>query len=83
MDYSFILNRSKSLFEEDIKKFENSLSDLIKSSKILVIGGAGSIGMSVTNEIFKREPRKLHIVDFSILTNSTKLFSLKSTICNF
>lgn len=65
MDYSFILNRSKSLFEEDIKKFENSLSDLIKSSKILVIGGAGSIGMSVTNEIFKREPRKLHIVDLS------------------
>ena len=65
MDYSFILNRSKSLFEEDIEKFENFLSDLIKSSRLLVIGGAGSIGMAVTNEIFKREPNKLHIVDLS------------------
>jgi FlaA1/EpsC-like NDP-sugar epimerase len=30
-----------------------------------VIGGAGSIGQAVTKEIFKRNPRKLHVVDIS------------------
>ena len=30
-----------------------------------MIGGAGSIGQAVTKEIFKRNPRKLHIVDIS------------------
>jgi len=31
----------------------------------LVIGGAGSIGQAVTKEIFKRHPKKLHVVDIS------------------
>jgi UDP-N-acetylglucosamine 4,6-dehydratase len=30
-----------------------------------VIGGAGSIGQAVTKEIFKRNPKKLHVVDIS------------------
>ncbi|WP_269430644.1 UDP-N-acetylglucosamine 4,6-dehydratase [Campylobacter showae] len=29
------------------------------------MGGAGSIGQAVTKEIFKRNPRKLHVVDIS------------------
>ncbi|WP_268034975.1 UDP-N-acetylglucosamine 4,6-dehydratase [Algoriphagus sp. PAP.12] len=31
----------------------------------LVLGGAGSIGQAVTKEIFKRNPKKLHVVDIS------------------
>ncbi|PLX67166.1 MAG: UDP-N-acetylglucosamine 4,6-dehydratase, partial [Denitrovibrio sp.] len=34
-------------------------------SKFLVIGGAGSIGQAVSKEIFKRNPKKLHVVDTS------------------
>jgi FlaA1/EpsC-like NDP-sugar epimerase len=29
------------------------------------LGGAGSIGQAVVKEIFKRNPRKLHVVDIS------------------
>ncbi len=29
------------------------------------LGGAGSIGQAVTKEIFKREPKKIHVVDIS------------------
>ena len=38
---------------------------MIKDSRFLVIGGAGSIGQAVTKEIFKRKPLKLHVVDIS------------------
>ena len=29
----------------------------------LVLGGAGTIGQATTKEIFKRNPKKLHVVD--------------------
>ena len=41
------------------------MSEVIRSSRFLVIGGAGSIGQAVTKEIFRRNPRKLHVVDLS------------------
>ena len=31
----------------------------------LVIGGAGTIGQAVSKEIFKRDPKALHVVDIS------------------
>ena len=37
----------------------------VSSSRFLVIGGAGSIGQAVTREIFRRNPRALHVVDIS------------------
>jgi UDP-N-acetylglucosamine 4,6-dehydratase len=60
-----IINRTKELFTEDISKHETQLSDTVSTSRFLVIGGAGSIGQAVTKEIFKRNPRKLHVVDIS------------------
>ncbi|MFA6275892.1 MAG: UDP-N-acetylglucosamine 4,6-dehydratase [Pedobacter sp.] len=41
------------------------LKEIVSASKFLVIGGAGSIGQAVTKEIFKRNPKKLHVVDIS------------------
>lgn len=60
-----LIGRNKELFDNDIKKHETELLKIVSSSSFLVIGGAGSIGQAVTKEIFKRNPRKLHIVDLS------------------
>ena len=60
-----LIGRSKELFTEDINNFNNELKKIVSSSTFLVIGGAGSIGQAVTKEIFKRNPKKLHVVDIS------------------
>lgn len=59
------IGREQPLFVQDMDYYENKLSDIIASSTFLVIGGAGSIGKAVTKEIFKRNPKKLHVVDIS------------------
>lgn len=60
-----LIGREKELFQNDIEHNETDLSQEVKRSKFLVIGGAGSIGQAVTKEIFKRNPLKLHVVDIS------------------
>lgn len=60
-----LIGRKKELFEDDIEIYEKELSFIISTSSFLVIGGAGSIGQSVVKEIFKRSPKKLHVVDIS------------------
>ena len=60
-----IIGRNQELFSSDIKLFSKELNKLVKSSKFLIIGGAGSIGQAVTKEIFKRDPLALHVVDLS------------------
>ena len=60
-----LIGRDKELFTEDIIKHEGELSEIVSSSRFLIIGGAGSIGQAVTKEIFKRNPQKLHVVDIS------------------
>lgn len=65
MDILNLIGREKALFTQDIEKYENQLKTIVSSSTFLVIGGAGSIGQAVTKEIFKRNPKKLHVVDIS------------------
>ena len=65
LDVLKIIGRKKNLYDVDIKKHENKICSIINSSSFLVIGGAGSIGQAVTKEIFKRNPKKLHVVDIS------------------
>ena len=60
-----IIGRDKNLFFEDICSSMQRLAEIISTSRFLVIGGAGSIGQAVTREIFKRNPRALHVVDIS------------------
>ncbi len=60
-----LVGRKKLLFQNDIKQFSIHLDKIIACSKFLVIGGAGSIGQAVVKEIFKRNPKKLHVVDLS------------------
>lgn len=65
MNLLSLIGREKELFSVDISTHEKELSDIVASSTFLVIGGAGSIGQAVTKEIFKRNPKKLHVVDIS------------------
>lgn len=60
-----LLDRKKALFMEDIKNNKSFLDSEVESNNFLVIGGAGSIGQAVSKEIFRRNPKKLHIVDIS------------------
>jgi FlaA1/EpsC-like NDP-sugar epimerase len=60
-----LIGRNKELFAHDISGNENALADIVSKSRFLVLGGAGSIGQAVTREIFKRNPKKLHVVDIS------------------
>ncbi len=60
-----LIGRTKELFTDDIKNCNEQLKKIVSNSSFLVIGGAGSIGHAVTKEIFKRNPKKLHIVDIS------------------
>lgn len=65
MDILSLIGRTQNLFNQDISCFEENLTNSVKSSSFLVIGGAGSIGQAVAKEIFKRNPLKLHVVDIS------------------
>ncbi|MDB2562800.1 UDP-N-acetylglucosamine 4,6-dehydratase [Sulfurimonas sp.] len=60
-----LIGRNKELFEKDISSNNKELASIVSNSSFLVIGGAGSIGQAVTKEIFKRHPKKLHVVDIS------------------
>ena len=60
-----LIGRDSELFEDDIKKHGKELNEIVSNSKFLVVGGAGSIGSAVVKEIFKRNPKKLHVVDIS------------------
>ncbi len=60
-----LIGRTKELFIEDINKYDKKLKQIVSISSFLIIGGAGSIGQAVTKEIFKRNPKKLHVVDIS------------------
>jgi UDP-N-acetylglucosamine 4,6-dehydratase len=58
-----LIGRNTELFQADFTEVEASIVSKVSEASFLVIGGAGSIGQAVTKEIFKRKPRKLHVVD--------------------
>lgn len=60
-----LIGRTKELFTQDIELREKELEQIISASRFLVLGGAGSIGQAVTKELFKRNPKTLHVVDIS------------------
>jgi FlaA1/EpsC-like NDP-sugar epimerase len=65
MDVLGLIGRERALFDGDIDAHEAELSARVAEGRFLVIGGAGSIGQAVAREIFKRNPRVLHVVDIS------------------
>lgn len=60
-----LIGRKAELFSDDVAGFDAELGSIVSASSFLVIGGAGSIGQAVCKEIFRRNPRVLHVVDIS------------------
>jgi len=60
-----LVGREHELFSNDILANKTQLQELVSNATFLVLGGAGSIGQAVTKEVFKRNPKKLHVVDIS------------------
>jgi len=58
-----ITYRSESLFISDIKKYETKLHENIGGKRVLVIGGAGTIGSSYIRSILNYRPKALFVVD--------------------
>lgn len=65
LDVLHLIGRDQPLFDTDLARHEALLSELVSAGRFLVIGGAGSIGQAVVREIFKRQPKVLHVVDIS------------------
>lgn len=60
-----LIGREQDLFAQDVQAHEPELTEAVRGSRLLVVGGAGAIGQAVVKEIFKRSPKALHVVDLS------------------
>lgn len=58
-----LIGRDRPLFVSEMATLSEELQSAVSGSRFLVLGGAGSIGQAVVKEVFKRQPRKLHVVD--------------------
>ena len=52
-------------FDKDIENSNDILINNIKNKKILIIGGAGTIGFSYIKQVLKYKPSKLTVVDIN------------------
>ena len=80
MDILSLIGRETLLFEDDLRSNQSAFLPLISNNRFLVIGGAGSIGQAVTREIFKRDPKALHVVDISENNMVELVRDLRSTV---
>ncbi len=58
-----VTRRRSSLLDEDVKQHEAVVDEQLRGSRILVVGGAGSIGSATVTELAAHAPRQLHVVD--------------------
>jgi FlaA1/EpsC-like NDP-sugar epimerase len=61
----YITHRKESLFMEDMHMHRESLQKEIQGKRVLVIGGAGTIGASFIKALLPFEPAQLTVVDIS------------------
>lgn len=62
---TYVTKRPASMFLQDIEDNKEELSRKIKGKRILVIGGAGSIGSSFIKAVLPFEPGSLVVVDIN------------------
>ncbi len=65
MNVNELIGRERHLFAGDIAAHEARIVDALAGARVLVYGGAGSIGREVVLQIFRRNPAALHVMDIS------------------
>lgn len=60
-----VTKRSESLLTQDLKQYDKQLKERINGKKVLVIGGAGTIGASYIKAMLKFNIAKLVVVDIN------------------
>ena len=63
--FDHITHRKESLFAEDMQMHKETLQKEIQGKRVLVIGGAGTIGASFIKALLPFEPAQLTVVDIS------------------
>ena len=69
---TYVVKRPRSMFLDDIESHREELSSKIQGKRVLVIGGAGSIGSSFIRALLPFKPASLVVVD----TNENALAEL-------
>ena len=80
MNILHLIGRENELFDNDFKNYYIDLKNIVRKSRFLVIGASGSIGQSVTTELFKLKPSVLHAVDISENNLVELVRNIRSTI---
>ncbi len=62
---TYVTKRKESLLQPDLEKYSNDLGKHINGKKVLVIGGAGTIGSSYIKAILKFNVSRLVVVDIN------------------
>ena len=83
MNILSLISRDEVLFDSDVYTKNTIMSDIVSNSRFLVIGGAGTIGQAVSKEIYKRDPKALHVVDISENNMVELVRKIRSTIGYF
>lgn len=55
--------RQHDMFTEDVESCRKQIADSLSGKRVLIIGGAGSIGCATVLQIARFVPRSLHVVD--------------------
>jgi len=58
-----VVQRPQSKFASDLSGHSDSVAERVEGRRVLVVGGAGSIGSATVRELLRFEPRELHVVD--------------------
>src|SRR4051812_34729600 len=62
---AIVVRRSKSMFEDDLARQSANITDAVRGARVLVVGGAGTIGASCVRLLARFQPATLHVVDQS------------------
>lgn len=60
-----VVSRDCSLFESDLDSAAPAIEAAVRERRVLVVGGAGSIGSATTQLLLRYRPRAVHVVDIS------------------
>ena len=73
-----IIGRKRSLFEKDFEDSKKEIKSRLMGSNVLVVGGAGTIGTAIIEELVKLDCCEIHVVD----SNENGLAELVRSIRN-